>query len=360
MDNLNKMRKDIRNIDKKIVELIAKRIDIARDIGYEKKKRKMLLRNQGVEKSAIEHTSQLARKLGLSVQFVETIMQQVIIESRIQQERLHYSFYNGGKKNIFVVGGLGEMGKWFSNFFASQGHNVSIYDIAGKSKAFRSYNTLKEGMKKSDFILIATPMEVTLDVIKMITDMNYQGVVFDIASLKGYLADTIRTAVNNGISIASIHPLFGPDTHTLSDKIVCFCNCGDDIALSKVKTFFKDTAAITVQLSIDEHDRLISYILGLSHFINILFIMTLMKENNSSSLMTVASTTFASQIKTARSVINDNPELYYSIQKLNPYRNKLYSELRRSLEEIVDIVESERIDDFIKIIKRGKEWLKQE
>lgn len=360
MNELDTFREKVREIDKEIINLIWKRIEITKNIGEKKKEKSIPLRNWELEKSIIENATTIAEDLGISEGLIKSIMQHLIMESVIQQERLHYSAYAGYKENILIIGGLGEMGEWFSYFFQNQGHNVSIYDIKGKSDIFKSFKNLNEGIKKASCALIASSLNSVPEIIDELTQLNFEGVIFDIASLKGHLLNSIKRANEKGIKITSIHPMFSSNARTLSDKVICFCNCGNEAANVRVENLFKNTAASIVKLSLQEHDRLISYVLGLSHIINIIFIKVLMEGNYKYiDLKNVASTTFNSQLLTAISVINENPDLYYAIQKFNPFNENLYKKLNEVVESITLCITKGKKDIFVEIMEKGKEWLKE-
>jgi chorismate mutase/prephenate dehydrogenase len=361
MKKLDEFRDQVRTLDQQLIGLIGKRIELAKKIGETKHKEGIPLRNWEIEKTVIQHAEDCARKQGISSMFVRSIMQQLIEEGRIEQERLHYSAYQGDKERILVVGGLGDMGKWFCYFFQNQGHAVSLYDVKGISDEFISYKTLEQGLKQTSIVCIAVSLEMTSLVIEEITDTAFSGIVFDIASLKGHLAGSIERARQAGVRITSIHPMFGPGARTLADKILCLCKCGCPDADARVEGLFKDTAATLVPLSIDEHDRIISLVLGLSHFINIVFIKTLMQEGIDYSLLKrVASTTFLSQMVTTSSVIQENPYLYYAIQRLNPYKDQLYSSLCEVTAGLSRIVLEGREGEFIQILRDTRAWLEEQ
>jgi chorismate mutase/prephenate dehydrogenase len=361
MNDIEKFRKEVKKVDKEIIKLIGKRLSITKKIGGKKKNKGIPLKDWKVEKEVIKNALDTASKIGLSRELIKTIMQNIITESKIQQEILHYSSYSGDKEDILIIGGLGEMGKWFANFFSNQGHNVLIYDIKGKSNHFKSYDNMEEAANKSSCILIATPFEIMPKIIDKIIKLKFKGTIFDIASLKSPSKESIEKALNSGISYTSIHPMFGPKVSTLSDRIICFCDCGNEKANEKVKNFFKDTSATMVEISLEEHDRLISYILGLSHIINIIFMKVLMDgDYDFSDLEKIASTTFTSQMGTTKGVIMENPNLYYAIQKFNPFKDKLYDGLEKALKYIIESVLNDNKENFIKIMEEGKKWIQKE
>jgi len=75
-----------------------------------------------------------------------------------------------------------------------------------------------------------------------------------------------------------------------------------------------------VPMSLDDHDRLIATILGLSHATNITFFAALSASGEPASrLAGMSSTTFEQQLSVAEKVSSENPSLYFEIQRLNPY-----------------------------------------
>lgn len=359
MKKIYTLRSRVKNIDRKIITSIQKRLDVTKEIGKQKKRLGIPLQDWSVERDVIENALDTAKRVGLNCEFVKTLMTKIIEQSKLQQERHHYSTYSGNRENILIVGGLGAMGRWFANFFHNQGHSVSICDLRPSgNKGFKYYRDLKFALRGKTFLLISTPLGTVPRIIDMVTDFKYKGVVCDIASIKGHIIPSVKRAIENKIRITSIHPMFGPSCHTLADKVICLCDCGLTTANQMVINFFKDTAVRIVNLSFEEHDKIICYVLGLSHFINILFIKILIDSGyDYTDLKSVASTTFNSQLITTNSVINENPELYYEIQALNPYKDRIFNALKKNLKELITIIQGGKRDFFEAIFKNGRQWL---
>lgn len=361
MDKLEKMREDVRRVDREIIRLVGERLQLTRDIGRIKKEAGLPLLNYQVEKAVIENAQAVADDLHLSADFVKSVMQLLINESRSQQERLHYSAYNGERETILIVGGAGEMGRWLASFFEIQGHEVLIYDIAATDSEFRSVATLKEGLERATCVAISVSLNVVPETIERIAGSGFKGLIFDIASIKGHLVDAIEKARRKGALITSIHPMFGPSARTLSDKVICYCDCGSAEALNRARAFFKDTAVRGVDLALDTHDRAISYVLGLSHISNIIYMNILAASGfRYSDLRAIASTTFLSQMITASSVINENPELYFLIQKYNPFKKEIYDKMQRAMTSVIDSVLNDKQEHFVQSMSVSREWLNQE
>ncbi len=359
MDRLKYLRKEIKKVDHKILKLIQIRMMLGEKIGKIKKKNGIPLQDWSIERDVIENAMRYAKDIGVDINFTRTIFAKIIEQSRIQQERLHYSVYSGKKEDILIIGGLGGMGQWFAHFLQNQGHRVAINDLKNPGiYGFKYYRRLENAIKEKSIIIIATPLSIVPDIIEKITRLNCASVVCDIASVKSHIIPKIKKAIRNNIKITSIHPMFGPSCHTLNDKIVCMCDCGSPEANNKILNLFKDTAARIIKLPFDEHDKLISYVLGLSHLVNILFVKMLMDGDYSfKNLNNIASTTFNAQMATARGVIKENPELYYEIQALNPYNTALFNNLKMSLSALVDMIRTGNRNAFIDVFQKANRWL---
>jgi len=345
-------------------------MDCAAQVGRAKKDQGIPLRDFQVEHAVLEHAESLSRDLRLALPLVRSIMQLLVAESRAEQERQAYSTYTGEAESILVIGGRGKMGRWCADFFEDQGHRVAVYDIASRVQNDRGAIVTSEPevalatgdlaveLKRAALAVIATPLEVVPKTIDEVVEIGFRGTLVDIASLKGHLKPSIARALHAGIAVTSIHPMFGPSTKALSGQVICICDCGNPEAANQVRSFFAETAASLVDLSLEEHDRIMSLVLGLSHLTNILFTRVLMQEASSfETLHRVGSTTFHSQMSTTATVMRDNPELYYAIQKLNPFTPRVYRSLSRELDRLTDAVTRGDRHAFVKLMVQGREWL---
>jgi chorismate mutase/prephenate dehydrogenase len=129
-------------------------------------------------------------------------------------------------------------------------------------------------------------------------------------------------------------------------------------ALEAVRELFAPTMAEQVVMSLDDHDRLIAYVLGLSHALNIAFFTALAESGEAAPrLACLSSTTFDAQLDVASRVARDNPELYYEIQSLNDYGAESLEALSQAVERIRTAVLSQDHDAFVALMRRGRDYL---
>ena len=211
-ESLKSLRDEIGSIDDDIIQLISKRMKVAKKIGKIKLAESLPIIDYKVEKTVIERSRQRARDEGLYEDLAEGLSRLLIKYSVLAQDEFHSRNLQHARentKNILVVGGLGNMGMWLSNFFDSFGHNVVHYDQGTAKSPYSKTNSLEEGSKSADIIIIATPISTTTKIIEELISLKTKALVFDICSLKSTIIEVTEKAVKAGLKITSIHPMLG-------------------------------------------------------------------------------------------------------------------------------------------------------
>jgi chorismate mutase/prephenate dehydrogenase len=152
--------------------------------------------------------------------------------------------------------------------------------------------------------------------------------------------------------------MFGPDTTLLSDRHVIFVDLGNPEATRLAKGLFASTMAQLVDMSLEEHDRVVAMILGLSHALNIAFSSVLAASGESlEKLHGISSSTFDEQLAVATRVADDNPHLYFEIQSLNRYGDQPLAALEEAVARLRSIVMQGDEEAFVRLMTKGREVL---
>jgi chorismate mutase/prephenate dehydrogenase len=182
-------------------------------------------------------------------------------------------------------------------------------------------------------------------------------VVFDIGALKSPLRQSLLALRDAGGRVASIHPMFGPGTELLSGRHVIFVDLGQAESMAAVRELFAPTMAEQVVMGLEEHDRLIAYVLGLSHAVNIAFASALAGSGEDAPrLARLSSTTFDAQLEVASRVAEESPELYFEIQRLNDFGVESLDALSRAVEELRRSVIGGDQSAFAAMMRRGRDY----
>jgi chorismate mutase/prephenate dehydrogenase len=209
-----------------------------------------------------------------------------------------------------------------------------------------------------DFIVVATPLGRTDTVLRELALLRPPGVIFDLGSLKSPLRGGLLALRSHGCRVTSVHPMFGPDTELLSGRHVVFVDLGHAEALQSARDLFASTMVEQAVMSLDEHDRLIAYVLGLSHALNIAFFTALAGSGEAAPrLAQLSSTTFDAQLDVATRVAQESPELYFEIQSLNDYGAESLEALARAVESLRRAVLAQDEVAFTALMRQGREYL---
>ena len=137
---LEQLRKNLSAVDRRLVELIAKRQQIVGDIGKSKVTTGAGTRDYAREKDVLDMGREQAKELGVDPDLVESLLQQLIRTSLESQERDRViAEGKGDGRRALVIGGAGKMGRWFVDFFASQGFATTgcRYHTSGLTGTFQ-------------------------------------------------------------------------------------------------------------------------------------------------------------------------------------------------------------------------------
>ncbi len=360
---LDELRARLNDIDKKLLELVAQRQAVVQDIGRVKRDSGTGTRDFKREREVLVQARKNAAAAGVSPALGEALLRLLIRESLTSQEQARVAALGqGGGRTALVIGGAGKMGRWFASFLTSQGFRVVVadpkIDSSESAGSFERVSDWRATTLDFDLVVVATPIKLANVILGELAERKPRGTVFDIGSLKTPLRQGLQALQAAGCNVTSVHPMFGPDIELLSGRHVLFIDLGSQTALNEAKNIFSSTMAQQVVMSLDEHDRLIAYVLGLSHALNIAFFTALAGSGEAAlRLAALSSTTYDAQVEIAEKVSNESPDLYFEIQSLNDYGRESLQALRAAVERVLNAVSSGDLADFTAMMRQGREYL---
>jgi chorismate mutase/prephenate dehydrogenase len=358
---LDQLRSDLGAVDRELLALVARRQRLASEIGRVKRERQIPTRNYRQESEVIERARAAAAEHGISGDVAAELMLLLIRSSlTVQEQDLVAATGEGSGRRVLVIGGAGKMGRWTTRFLRSQGFTVDVADptAASTDSAGTTYTDWHEARLDHDIIIVAAPLAISNDILHELATLAPRGLIFDIGSLKSPLRTGLIACRDAGLTITSVHPMFGPDTELLTGRHVIFVNLGVDEANRQARELFASTMALQVDMDLESHDRLIAYILGLSHALNLAFITALAESGESApKLAQLSSTTFDAQLGIAARVAEENPGLYFEIQSLNDYGTESLSALLYAVERLRSVVRAGDEAGFVALMERGRDYV---
>ena len=363
---LDALRTELGQIDREILAAVARRQAVAQKIGQIKRDAKIPTRDYRQERDVVERARAAAVQHGLTPQLGEELILALIRGSLTVQEKDTVAAGGSGSgRRVLVIGGCGHMGRWFVRYLGAQGFSVEIADPVGQAPEgiplHRDWRELAQrGALDHELIVIAAPMPATAQILDAMAASPPAGIVFDVGSLKSPLRASLHRLRAAGAQVTSVHPMFGPDTELLSGRHVIFVDVGAPEATAAARALFEPTMATLVEMDLESHDRLIAYVLGLSHALNIAFFTALAESGEAApKLATLSSTTFDAQLGVAAKVAAENPDLYFEIQTLNDYGTESLAALLYAVERLRSVVRANDLEAFRQLMTRGKSYLQE-
>lgn len=359
MQDLERLRRELSELDVELLERVARRQQIVAEIGRVKSAAGRGTRDYARERDVLELARSTAARVGLDQDIGEALFRLLIRASLAAQEQDKVALEGSGSgRRVLVVGGCGNMGRWFSRFLDSQEWQVELCDPRPGEDAYGRCERLADSALDQELLLLCTPTEVTLELMRELAGRRPPGVVCDISSAKQYLQPGYQALRGAGCAVASIHPLFGPDTELLSGRNLILVDVGDEAANALVRSLFQPTMVECLEMGLEDHDKAMAYVLGLSHAVNIAFFGALAQSGqDAGQLARLSSDTFDAQLEIASRVSRENPYLYYEIQTLNSHSPRALVALLNATSQLAGRVLDGDQPGFVELMQQGKAFL---
>ncbi len=351
-DPLSPLRDSIAEVDRALLELLRRRMDLAAEVGRIKAEAGQPVVVRDVEDRVLTRARQHAESCGVSEDVMEAVFQAIMRGSVERQYRVGIARREQRGERVLIVGGAGGMGNWFRGFLELVGHSVDLADpsLGSLPHAPGRFAGLDEVPDLDAYaaVLVAVPLGRTPGVVEDVVKRAPKGLVVEIASIKDPLSAPLARARESGTRTVALHPMFGPGKsfyEPLTFVLAAQGDPADEKALLAPLLAHPYTKLVAVPFP--HHDRLMGWLLGLAHLTNMLFGAALIRSGiDPAELHACASTTFTRQTATALSVLAEDPDLYLDIQHLNPHRHEVYAATREALEQLEGLVAGREREGF--------------
>jgi len=248
---------------------------------------------------------------------------------------------------IGIIGGTGGIGKWFADFFISQGLTVHA---SGRNSGM----TAPEMAERCGIVIVSVPIRATLEVIRSIGPlMKADSLLMDLTSLK---ADPVRAMLESSASeVVGLHPLFGPDVHSLSGQNIVLCPARSEKWLPRLKNILTKNGARIIETTPERHDEIMAVVQGLNHLNTMTFGLALREAGFSPEEMENFSTpAFRLKLTLVEKVFSKSPMLYADILAMNPLASGVLRLYERALAQLKPAVEKADAEGLERILKGTK------
>ena len=258
---------------------------------------------------------------------------------------------------IAIIGGSGKMGRWFADFLLKDGKEVVI---SGRSeqRLLEARQVLGvevapdniAAVKGADYVLLSVPIDSFEEVVAQISPHIQPGqAVIDVTSVKVLPVAAMHKHIKKGL-VLGVHPLFGPGARSMANQNFVLTPTNDKEATlaQKITGYLEAKGARVTSMSPQEHDEMMSVVLGLSHFIALVAADTLLSSGRLEQTGGIGSTTYRVLLSMVVSVVAEDPELYASLQMNLPNVVAMEKLFQGKTAEWADLVAGKDRQEFIR------------
>ena len=365
-EQLTQLREAIADVDRSLLELLHRRMHLAAEVGRVKAGQGQPILVPEVHHRVLDRAREHAESCGVSPEVMEAIYKAVMRGSIERQHRVSMELRHGEGSRVLILGGAGDMGRWFQRFGRHLGHRIDVVDPAMTPlpTADGRYPSLTDvpDLDAYEAIVVSVPLSSTADVIDELVTLAPRGQIIEIASIKDTLAPALARAREAGLTVSSLHPMFGPRKSPYEPLtfVLAYAEDPQEEKL-RVEGWIRHPYTHLVPVPFDHHDRLMGWLLGFAHLSGMFFGCALTRSGlGAEELKACASTTYIRQTLAALHVLGEDPDLYFDIQKLNPHRGDVYRAAKQALGELVQSVEEGDRERFRTVLSEARHFLVNE
>ena len=354
MDNnikeaLEKLRDEIDHIDREMVSLLAKRQKVVEKVVGLKNAHNIPVYHPAREEYLISNRRNQSRQIGLNPDFVEEIFRAVIRQSRIKQTR---DFTRKGIRpgaSVLIVGGQGEMGRYFSKYFGDAGYKVRILGRHDWDRV----EQLCEGL---DLAILSVPIDKTSELaFKLSSYLPKNCILTDLTSIK---AEPLKAMLEAHTGpVVGLHPLFGPTPSSMDKQIVVVTPGRHSDACQWLLDQLTAWGTIIVRASAEEHDEIMGIVQTLRHFATFAFGQFLAHRRvDIRRTLEFSSPIYRLELGMVGRLFAQDEALYSEIIFASPQRLELLKDYLRSLNSNLEMIEKGDKLLFKKEFKKIADW----
>lgn len=343
------LRTEIDHIDSQILSLLTQRQSQVEKVVMLKKKHHIPVYHPAREEDLISKLRLQALKANLDPDFMEDLYRIILRRSRVEQtDQMEHKGVKPDAK-ILIIGGGGQMGRFFSSLFLKSGYDVRIlteqdWDDAGQ---------LCQGI---DLCLISVPIERTEHIIERIAPfLSTKTILVDLTSIK---ERPVKKMLNSHPGpVTGLHPLFGPTAASLDKQIIVITPGRDQDKCQWLVEQLTLWGAVIVESSPTEHDEIMEIVQALRHFATFCFGQFLYeKHSRLERTLEFSSPIYRLELGMVGRLFAQDSSLYSEIIFATGKRRQLLKEYIASMSKHIEMLENNDKEQFMSKFNHIAKW----
>jgi chorismate mutase/prephenate dehydrogenase len=208
---LTALRDQIDEVDKALLDLLARRMSLVAEVGEVKSKYGLPIYVPEREASMLASRRKEAQALGVSPDLIEDVLRRVMRESYSSENDKGFKTLCPTLRPVVIVGGGGQMGRLFEKMLTLSGYQVRILEKEDWAQA-------ESMVSDAGMVIVSVPIHVTEEIIAKLPALPKDCILVDLASVKNGPLQAMLAAHQG--PVLGLHPMFGPDSGSLAKQVV--------------------------------------------------------------------------------------------------------------------------------------------
>lgn len=345
---LTALRDQIDEVDKALLDLLAKRLSLVAEVGEVKSRYGLPIYVPEREASMLASRRKEAETLGVPPDLIEDVLRRVMRESYASENDKGFKTLNPQLRPVVIVGGKGKMGRLFEKMLTLSGYQVKILD---KEEWAQAESLLAD----AGMVIISVPIHLTEKAIADLPPLPEDCILVDLASVKNGPLQAMLAAHSG--PVLGLHPMFGPDSGSLAKQVVVWCDGRQPEAYQWFLEQIQVWGARLHRISAVEHDQNMAFIQALRHFATFAYGLHLAEENvNLEQLLALSSPIYRLELAMVGRLFAQDPQLYADIIMSSENNLALIKRYYQRFGEAIQLLERGDKQAFVDSFRRVEHW----
>ncbi|WP_434525548.1 bifunctional chorismate mutase/prephenate dehydrogenase [Photorhabdus asymbiotica] len=345
---LSQLRDQIDEVDKALLGLLAKRLELVAEIGEVKSRNGLPIYAPDREMAMLAARRQEAEGFGVPPDLIEDILRRIMRESYTSENNKGFKPLCPQLGPVVIVGGLGKMGKLFGRLLTLSGYEVRNLEP-------QDWPNVEQILAGVGMVIISVPIHLTEEVIRRLPPLPDHCILVDLASVKQQPLQAMLD-VHKG-PVLGLHPMFGPDVGSFAKQVVVYCDGRQREAYQWFLEQLLVWGACLYQINPEQHDKSMSFIQALRHFTTFVYGKHLAQEGaDLQQLLSISSPIYRLELIMVGRLFAQDPQLYADIIMSSPENIDLIRRYHQSFGQALEILESRDKWAFVSSFEDVSAW----
>lgn len=349
MEALKDLRSEIDSLDRELIQLFSKRLELVSQVGKVKHQHGLPIYAPDREIAMLQARRLEAEKAGISPDLIEDVLRRFMRESYTNENQFGFKTVNPNIKKIVIVGGYGKLGGLFARYLRASGYPISVLERD-------DWDVAKSILANADAVIVSVPIANTLETIERLKPYLTENMLLaDLTSVKREpLAKMLE--IHQG-AVVGLHPMFGPDIASMAKQVVVRCDGRFPERYEWLLEQIQIWGAKIYQTDAVEHDHNMTYVQALRHFSTFANGLHLSKQPvNLANLLALSSPIYRLELAMIGRLFAQDAELYADIIMDKTENLEVIESLKQTYEEALTFFENHDRQGFIDAFHQVREW----